>query len=602
MRHIWKKLNSYINRNIGRKITFLMVPTTCIIMALTIIVVNHIYMGKYVKNLEEESQYVTDTFKMNMDFCTDDVKVLINSLSMDEDVKELVCMDMENRDYKKILSSERNMKKTIGSLATMKSYIQDICIVGNNGYQYNYLTGIKGNITETDWFQTYVNRDKKGFQYILPHKVDYYEEGRSPAKKAMSIVLSIKDGNNEIRGYVVCDLRVSKVAAIPDTESENANVQAYLINTDTEEVYDFQKERITANEKIMSYIGDKKSDFSVADKEFIVYSKMDNSAWCFAEVHLYEEIIASAAAAQKVGILMLFISCGMILAVARMISRFIKKPIDELIVRMEEVEQQNFEPVLIKEQQNQPGEIILIRKKFEKMTQQLNELIQKVYLDEIYQKNMQYENLVNQINPHFIYNVLQLIQAKAVLSENEEIDDIVVALSRLMRYTMSHKSKIVTVQEECNYIESYLELYQKRYSHKFVYRITIEEGLETYPILKFMIQPVVENCIKHGFKHLKKDGEIDILISHEKKEMIVRVKDNGQGICPEELEKLRENIRDVQEKEVGSIGLKNTYQRLKLTYGEKADMTIDSEEHGYTTVCCKIPYEEGNYVQDHVCG
>ncbi len=447
MKQIWKKLRLFMNQNIGRKLTLMMVPLMCIVMAVTIILVNHVYIERYMKNIEENTLYVTDTFKLNLDFCMEDVKSFLNTLSMQDAVKTMAAMDMDNIDYPKQLACERQIRQQIGSITFLKSYVQDVIIVGNNGYQYNYLHSIKGNITDTVWFEKYVDRNKKGFQYILPHKVDFYENGRAQSDEVLSIVLPIRSEKEQL-GYVICDIYMEKAAALPVNMGKTDNVRAYLVSSETRDYYDFQQKEILYDKErdITQYLNDKNNDFQVADQDFIIYSKMDASDWYIVVVYLYKDIAAPAMAAQNIGFMMLAIGCMAIAVLGWFIAREFQKPIDELLQRIHQVGLHDFQAVEVSEEDIQPGEILQIRNSFEVMTKKINELVHKVYLQEIYQKNIEYENLVNQVNPHFIYNVLQLIQAKAVMDDNEEIDDIVVALSRLMRYTMENKDKIVTIK------------------------------------------------------------------------------------------------------------------------------------------------------------
>lgn len=593
MKKMYKKFLLFINKNIGRKLIFSMVPITCGIMTITIMLVTQMYTKHFVENLEEGTRYLTDTFKINMDFCTTDVKLLLNTISLDENIKELITLDSENIDYAKRLICERQMKKLVSSMTSMKNYVQDIFIIGKNGYQYNYLGSLKGNLTEKKWFQENVDLDEKGFQYILPHDTDYYETGKKPAKQAMSIVLAIKI-NNEIEGYAVCDIRMDKAAIFPEWENKELNAQAFLADFSSDKFYNFQKKRTYEDENAVfwPYIEEKQENMFVNGDDFIVYSCMESGDWAIVVVYPYKNIIAPATTAQKIGIVMLFMGCIMIFVVARMISRSIRRPITDILVRMKQVENQNFEPIAVVSRQNQPGEILLIRNKFEEMIQQINELVHKIYLDEIYQKNMEYDNLVNQVNPHFIYNVLQLIQAKAVMSENYEIDDIVVALSRLMRYTMSNKKKFVAIKEEVSYIESYLQLYEQRYSNKFSFEVHVESGIEGYPVLKFILQPVVENCVKHGFKNLKRKGHVNIHIYQNDGRIYFITEDNGHGIGEERLKEIIQYLQDTGDQSLDSVGLKNTCQRLNITYGDLAGMEIDSKEEQFTKITCYIPFEE----------
>lgn len=592
MKKLWKKMQSFINKNIGRKLLFMLIPTICAILAVSMILMNYIYMDRFVSTIEEDTQYITDTFQMNLDSCMEDVKSFLNQLSMNDSVKYLVSMDMEKPDYPKLLKCEREVKQKFGDIASSETYIQDLIVIGNNGFQYNYMPSLKSEITELDWYQKLSKKKKRGFHYVLPHDVDYYQTGRGPSGSAITIGIPVQ-GEEASEGFLLCDISLEKVAVLPNT-GEKGGMKAYLMDEETGSCYDFQtgEQKTETDNKYFNNIVGKNKGFFTSDKDFIVYSRMKNSPWYIVAVYLYKDIIDSAVTAQRTGFLMLLVSCIIMVVIANMISKSFRKPMDELLTRIHQVEQEDFRTVEIEMKQNQPGEILKIRNSFETMTKRIDDLVHKVYLDEIYRKNMEYENLVNQVNPHFIYNVLQLIQAKAVLSENYEIDDLVVALSRLMRYTMSNRDKIVTIQEECTYIDSYLQLYEQRYSHKFSYEIETEEEIKGYPVLKFILQPVVENCIKHGFKGMKREGHVTVRIYREQDRIIFYVKDNGKGISRERLEELMKHLRDERENNLDSIGLKNTYRRLKLTYEEAAGMEIESEEGNYTKVICYIPYEE----------
>lgn len=596
MQKLWNKWILYINENIGRKLTCMMVPIMCIVVSVTILLVNFSYTRRLVDNIERSTQYVTETFKLNMDFCTADVKNTLNVLSLDEDVKYLVTMDLDAVDYGRFLESQREVKARLGAEIALKNYVQDIIIIGNNGYQYNYRTALEEDIKGKEWFVESVDEYKKGFQYILPHTVDYYKLNSAPSDNTLSIILSIYNENSCI-GYVMCDLSMNNLLTLPLSSDFYRSMSAYLINMESQEYYDFQRQKTYNREDFpfMKYVGSKDKDFLAVDQNFIVYSTMENSEWCIAVIYLYNEVISPAITAQKIGIIMLAASCLFIIVLSQGISKSFRRPIDELMVRIHQVENENFKPVNVELPVNQPGEIIQIRKSFENMTKKINDLVYRVYLDEIYQKNMEYENLVNQVNPHFIYNVLQLIQAKAVLCENFEIDEIVVDLSRLMRYTMGNKEKIVKIEDECRYIESYLNLYEKRYSKKFSYDICLDENLRNCPVLKFIMQPIVENCIKHGFKGLKRTGYIRIQIYVENQKIYFVTEDNGMGIPKEKLEQLIEYMKDTAGRELDCIGLKNTFQRLKLTYGDEAGIDISSVQKEGTKVYCYIPFSQEEY-------
>ena len=120
-------------------------------------------------------------------------------------------------------------------------------------------------------------------------------------------------------------------------------------------------------------------------------------------------------------------------------------------------------------------------------------------------------------------------------------------------------------------------------------------GLKNYQVLKFIMQPIVENCIKHGFKGLKRTGYIHIQIYVENQKLYFLTEDNGMGIPREKLEQLTEYMKDMADRELDCIGLKNTFQRLKLTYGDEAGIDICSVENEGTKVYCYIPFSQEEY-------
>lgn len=591
---IYEKFREIINKNMGRKLTVILVPIVCAILIISLSIISHMYSVDLIQSIEERTQYTVENSKLNMDHQVNDVKNPLNVLSNNSSIKELTKMDMDHIDYEQFLRYERTLKSLINAYEFPNNYVQDLIIVGKNGYQFSYMNGLTTNIMETEWFQKYVDQEELGFQYILPHNLDYFS--RKPScDKAISILLPIKE-SGQILGYIIADMGIENLLEIPDVGEKKGAMKTYFVDKDMNYAYDFidgRNEKCT-EEEFVRLLSDKEKKFATIDNDFVAYTKMSSSGWYIIAVYDYEDVIRSVKRIQNLGIMMILVSCIAIFVVSHLMAGYVEKSLNEILERIKTVESQNFEAV-IPDYRNQPGEVVQIRKRFEEMIQQINDLVNRVYLDEIYQKEMKYEQLVNQINPHFLYNVMQLIQSKAVLSDNFEINDIVVTLSKLMRYNMGNQNKIVTVREECNYVENYLSLYTKRYSGKFTYDIQMESGLAECQIIKFLIQPVVENSIKHGFKNLKREGLIRIRIMKSENKIKISVWDNGNGITKEKMLFLNEMIKDKSRKKEESIGLRNTYQRMILTYGEEAKMKILSKELEYTEIICMVPEEE-----DHV--
>ena len=185
------------------------------------------------------------------------------------------------------------------------------------------------------------------------------------------------------------------------------------------------------------------------------------------------------------------------------------------------------------------------------------------------------EVLVNQINPHFLYNTLQVIQTKAVLEDNRELEDMIFSLGRMLRYSMNQQESHVTIGQELKYIQDYIMFYKERFPNLFTYEIHCPKALRKYHTIKFVLQPVVENCFKHAFANRKEGGTIEISVKEEAEGIRFDVTDNGCGIGEDDLCRLLYSLQE--EPDIPChIGLANTHKRIRLAYGSPYGLTITS--------------------------
>lgn len=210
------------------------------------------------------------------------------------------------------------------------------------------------------------------------------------------------------------------------------------------------------------------------------------------------------------------------------------------------------------------------------------------------QQKMEFKMLASQINPHFLYNTLETIRMKAYTAGDREVATAIKLLGKSMRYVLENNGTAFTsLQNELNYIEIYMKIQQLRFGDKFDYAFTIDEGLDlnkciTLPLL---LQPIVENAILHGLEEREKDGMVLVKVTREANngELCIAVSDNGCGMKPETLERLRTDIETKNPEKKESIGLYNINQRVKLCYGDAYGMTIESARDVGTTIALHLP-------------
>lgn len=236
---------------------------------------------------------------------------------------------------------------------------------------------------------------------------------------------------------------------------------------------------------------------------------------------------------------------------------------------------------------------------FNSMCDKLNQYIKEVYVSEIKQKNAQIDALQAQINPHFLYNTLEAIRMKSIVLGAEEVGEMIYLLSELFRSSIKGDT-LITIEEEIQYSEMYMELFNLQYMDNVKVEIQAPKEVLNYSIIKHAIQPLIENCINHGLDLSKTDNEIIIKITKEENNYIlVSVSDNGKGIKEEKFEEIKTLLRNSknclgQENKTitcQSMGLSNINDRIKLIYGDNYGIDINSIYGEGCEVLIKIPVQ-----------
>lgn len=216
---------------------------------------------------------------------------------------------------------------------------------------------------------------------------------------------------------------------------------------------------------------------------------------------------------------------------------------------------------------------------------------------EIQRQNSETLALQNQINAHFIYNVLEAIKMMAEIDEEYEIADAVTSLGKLLRYSMKLESGGVALERELEYIENYVALMNLRFDYVVHLDMSIPPELLSQRVPKISLQPIVENAVIHGGAVLTEDTVIDVSgeIYKEQEYFTITIADRGRGMDSEKLEHLRRQISGEEPARPTSgngIGLKNVQDRIHTAFGEKFGISVVSQPGFGTTVILTLPYKE----------
>jgi len=276
-------------------------------------------------------------------------------------------------------------------------------------------------------------------------------------------------------------------------------------------------------------------------------------------------------------------------------SRLITGPLKQLETAMWSIEKSDYfrteEVELIASK-----EVAALTRRFNKMMIKISELMERVVTEQNAQRKSELKALQSQINPHFLYNTLDSIIWLVENNKNIEANEMVVALSRLFRISISGDREVITVRDEIEHVRNYLLIQTIRYTNAFDYTFDVDEAALEIKTMKLVLQPLVENCIYHGMKNRIDPGHICISARIEGDYLLLSVSDNGYGIRQETIDKLYLSFKDSTVSD--SVGLKNIYHRVMIYYGGNAEMKIESVLDEGTTITIKEPLNRNENTRD----
>ena len=264
-----------------------------------------------------------------------------------------------------------------------------------------------------------------------------------------------------------------------------------------------------------------------------------------------------------------------ILGLAFVLSRSMIKPIQTLEATMEKVKEGNLS-VRCEENEKSGNELQNLSQNLNLLLDHIQELLNQVYVEQLYKRKAEMAALQANIKPHFLYNTLDTLCWMAEQYQADDIVETVEALSQLFRISLSKGSEIISVKNEVLHVTSYLQIQKLRYENKLNYQIEVDENCKNLRVQKLILQPLVENALYHGLKERDDGGNIHIHIYRTEKFLMLEVKDDGVGFPPERLVEVRQALVGVKHIETGVYGMFNVQERLVLSYGKSYGLSIES--------------------------
>jgi two-component system sensor histidine kinase YesM len=502
----------------------------------------------------------------------------------------------ENNSNQAALHFSRNeMRSWLSSMMLNNSNTMSISVFLNDG------TGIWNNhpfLAEVDWYREYSENNQR---WIKAHTDSYQQQ--YVQQYVNSFVLPLYDIYTlGLFGVIKVNIPSSLLETALEKVKLGENGRVYLLNTNGENILpgSVQSPQFVLESSLKTIVNNTEEKGLIetiheGEEYLVFYHKLSVMDWVlFSEItkselfykvdKLQERLLYTAAA--------IFI---LTILASYLFSSNIVRPLGRLTKAMGFMERGDFNSAkqLIPLNNSPKDEVGYLMRVFNRTIDRLNKLIKTEYETNIRRKDAEYKALLLQINPHFLNNTLEIIGGLAAQGKNDDVVNVSVYLGRMMSYSLNTNNDIVPLGQEISYIRNFTEILKLRYEDAITIQVEEDPAAKTLPIIKFIIQPLVENAAKYSFID-NTHAVIAINTKIENANVLITVEDNGIGMPQEVKEQLQyDNIHhssDVLSSKGTSIGLKNVLTRLKLYYGEDFTFLIESEQNKGTkiTLCIKI--------------
>lgn len=285
--------------------------------------------------------------------------------------------------------------------------------------------------------------------------------------------------------------------------------------------------------------------------------------------------------------LVLFAALFAAAGISILLAERITKPIKEMKETMEWYGKGDFS---VKVNAAGKDEIGSLGRLLNQMSEQISELFDRVKKEEEQSRKLELQAMVYQINPHFLYNTLDSINILARQNGDCQVAELVTDLSRLFRLGLHQGQDMVTVRDEMMHVMYYLKIQKFRFDDQLIWEMHVSSSLMEYKIIKFILQPIVENAIYHGIKSRDGTGCIRVMVEEDGDFLLLIVEDTGDGMSRESLEQLKKRINQeaTESRQEKGFGMWNVHQRIKLCYGSPCGVELESKEGCGTRVTLRV--------------
>lgn len=527
----------------------------------------------------------------NIDSYIGELDRMTRIITLDSSMCNILTEPSGNDAVSNYLNSQ-HLENEILKMTTQQPSIRNVTFIGVNGMIYS---GTSNSITDTDLFFDITHADDIDEQdsniylssahipsYLL---VDYHQNTEPVFTLTRPLYTYNKQKIGSVVLIITCEDLLNAININPSLLENGARI--VVTNKDNKIVADTSENFVPENLSDKTYMVLDNSDQN--DTKNLFFSD-DSGSLTSTVIISKNQLFKSTLDFNRASIFLVLILIGLIILLSFYFSYRLVRPIKLLENAANECAQGNYSIRIPIVSQDEIGNLCL---KFNFMTEQIQNLLDRVYQYQLSTKQAQLEALQNQISPHFLHNTLDIIRMKALINKDKEVAKMVETLAKLFRITLDRNSNIVTIKDELEHVETYLTIQNMRFNNRYHFVKNVPDELLKCSIIKLTLQPLVENSIKHGFSQTFDDEMIEIQIESSGHDLIIQVRDNGIGIDENNIRRIYDKLEHLDTLENNtlhnSIGIVNISDRIRLEYGSTYYLRIFPNSPRGTVVELRIP-------------
>ncbi len=521
--------------------------------------------------MEQKSDY----FVSATDSELERIAKLQKDMADDPDLQSLSIRPDTLRDYERA-KAINDLESKLRTLSESSRYIKEAFVI---------IPSIERRISS---FSGMKDIDQNEFARLLDNKAS--ASGLTSIDERIFFVLGVPY-MTKFNYLMVVELSISKIGVDLGSMNSNGNGTVFIWSNETEKpsiipAVGVTDEIIRFNRQSSELEG---TAFRIGNKNYLRFTKsFEFPDWALVTVVEEDQILLPVHSFKEWLIVLSVISIIVFVIASFLLYRYIHKPLRKMMQAFKKVEVGQFDTSLV---HTNKDEFYYLFQQFNQMTSQLKILVQQIYEQKIHSQRSELKHLQSQVNPHFMYNSLYTVALMAKEEDYEGVTSMSRHLGDYFKFITQNKADLIPLEKEVQHAKVYASIQEVRFGSRIRFDFQETGDTSDWEVPRLIIQPFLENAIIHGLEDIRQGGRLCVCIISKPTSLIIEIEDNGKGMPQDKLKKWQEESIIPDEWE--DHALWNVHRRLRLRYGDKSGVKLQTNDNGGLTVVLQI-YKEGD--------